>query len=222
MKLGLLFSGGKDSTLAGYFAIKEGYKINCLISIFSKNSDSYMFHTPFIEQVFKQAESMDISFILQETDGEKEKELLDLEKAIKKAKKDFNIEGIVTGAVESVYQSIRIQRICDKLGLFCFNPLWQKPQLDILKTLVDNKFNVILISTAAEGFNSSWLGRRIDDDFIRDIKLLNEKYKISVSGEGGEFETFVLDCPIFKKKINLDLKKLKVFGDENNLRFILK
>ena len=64
MKLGVLFSGGKDSTFACYLAKKQGYEISCLISIFSENKESWMFHTPSIEQVKKQAEVMNIPLIL--------------------------------------------------------------------------------------------------------------------------------------------------------------
>src|SRR3990167_1788453 len=107
MKLGVLFSGGKDSTFATLLAKKEGYEISCLISIASENKESYMFHTPSIEKTKKQAEVMKIPLIFQKTKGKKEDELKDLKSAIKKAKEKYKILGIVTGAVESVYQASR-------------------------------------------------------------------------------------------------------------------
>src|SRR3989344_685418 len=124
MKLGVLFSGGKDSTFAAYLAKRNGYEISCLISIVSENKESYMFHTPSISKTEKQAKAMGIPIIIQKTKGEKEKELDDLKNAIKKAVRKFKIEGIATGAVESVYQTSRIQKICNELDLECFNPLW--------------------------------------------------------------------------------------------------
>jgi len=222
MKLGLLFSGGKDSTLAGYLAIKQGYNLCCLISIDSENKDSYMFHTPFINQISKQADSMNIPLIIQKTKGEKENELIDLEKAIKKAKKEYGIKGIVTGAVESVYQASRIQNICNKLGLWCFNPLWQKPQIEILKMIIKEKFEVIIVGVAAEGFNKTWLGKKIDNNFIKEVMKLNKKYAINVAGEGGEFESFVLNCPIFKKRIRFNKKEVNLSGQGKNWRLVLK
>lgn len=133
MKLGVLFSGGKDSTFAAWLAKKNGYEIACLISIISENKESYMFHTPSVSKTEKQAEAMEIPIIIRKTKGEKEKELNDLKKAIKKAKEKFKIEGIVTGAVESVYQASRIQKICNELNLECFNPLWQMDQIELLE-----------------------------------------------------------------------------------------
>src|SRR3989344_232593 len=220
MKLGLLFSGGKDSTYAAYLAKKDKHKISCLISIHSENKDSYMFHTPSIEQTKVQSNVMNIPLIIIKTKGIKEIELKDLEKAIKKAKQDYNIEGIITGAVASVYQASRIQKICDKLKLECFNPLWQKNQIELLEDLIKNKFEVIITGVAAYPLDKSWLGRKIDSSFLSDIKKLHEKYKINPAGEGGEFESFVIKCPLFKRKLKIIDKKIT--GEKNNWKMDLK
>jgi len=215
-KLGVLFSGGKDSMYAAYLADKEGYEISCLITIISQNPDSYMFHTPSVGRVKEQAEVMNIPLITCKTEGEKEKELEDLERVIRQAIDDFEIEGIVSGAVESVYQASRIQKICNKLGIECFNPLWQKGQFELLDDLIDRGFEVIVTGVFAEGLGKEWLGRKIDKKFIEEIKELNEKYGLSVSGEGGEFESFVLNCPLFGKKLNI--VDSKDYGKGNSWR----
>ncbi len=215
MKLGVLFSGGKDSTLATLIAKEEGYKIACLISIISEDKHSYMFHTPSISKTKRQAEAMGIPILIQKTKGEKEKELEDLEKAIKKAKEKYKIEGILTGAVESTYQASRIQKICDKLNIECFNPLWLKDQFEILEDLIRNKFEVILTGVFAFPFDAKWLGRKIDGRFVEDMRKLHAKYKINPAGEGGEYESFVLYAPkLFKKK--LKVKSFKDFGEKNS------
>jgi ABC transporter with metal-binding/Fe-S-binding domain ATP-binding protein len=214
MKLGLLFSGGKDSVYAGFLAKKFGHKLACLISIFSENKESYMFHTPSISKTEKQAESMKIPIIIQKTKGQKEKELEDLEKAIKLAIKKYKIEGVVTGAIQSVYQSSRIQTICNKLKIECFNPLWQINEEKYLNDLIKNKFKIILTGVFAYPLDEKWLGRKIDKKFIEEIKELNKKYKISTIGEGGEFETFVLNCPLFFKE--LKMKSFKDFKEGKN------
>jgi diphthine-ammonia ligase len=203
MKLASLFSGGKDSVYSSYLAQKQGHEITCLITILSKNKESYMFHTPSIEKTTYQAKAMNIPLMIHETKGEKEKELKDLEEAIKKAIKKYKIQGIVTGAIKSVYQASRIQDICNKLNIKCINPLWQINELDYLNDLIKNKFKVIVTGVFAYPLNQSWLGREINQEFIQEIAQLNEKYKIHPAGEGGEFETFVLDCPLFKKPLNI-------------------
>ena len=220
MKLGILFSGGKDSMYAAWLAKKEGYKISCLISIVSENEESYMFHTPSIRRVEEQAKSMGIPLIIVKTKGKKEKELIDLEKSIKLAIKDYDIEGVISGAVESVYQASRIEKICNKLKIACFNPLWQKNQLELLEDLIKNKFEVIVVGVFAYPFDEKWLGRKIDTKFINEIKKLQEKYKINVAGEGGEFESFVLNCSLFKKRLKIKDKKIK--GSKNSWRMDIK
>lgn len=217
MKLALLFSGGKDSVYAGYLAKKAGHELGCLISIFSENKESYMFHTPSILKTEKQAEVMNIPLIIQKTKGKKEIELKDLEKAIKKAKKEFGVEGLVTGAIQSVYQASRIQKICNSLELECFNPLWQKNEEEYLDELLKEEFEVIIVGVFAYPFDKSWLGRKIDKKFISEVKELNKEYKIHVAGEGGEFESFVLNCPLFRKGLKVKSKKIIEEG-ENSAR----
>lgn len=219
MRLGVLFSGGKDSTYALFKAMEKN-KILCLITVISKNKESYMFHTPNIELAELQAESMNIPIIQKITEGIKEGELDDLKEAIKEAKEKFKIEGIITGAVESVYQSSRIQKICDELDLVCVNPLWKKDQEELLKELLENKFKVIISGIFAYPLTEEWLGKELDEKLIKELVKLREKYKISPSGEGGEIETTVLDAPIFKKKIVILDSEIK--AKENSGVLIIK
>ena len=102
MKAAVLFSGGKDSCYAAYLIQKEGVDLTCLISIFSENKESYMFHTPSISKVKIQSEVMDIPIIIKKTLGKKEKELKDLKIAVEKGISDFGIDCVITGAVESI------------------------------------------------------------------------------------------------------------------------
>lgn len=208
MKLALLLSGGKDSVYAGYLTKKFNHDLACAISIFSKNKHSYMFHTPSIEKTKLQAESMNIPIVIQKTKGKKENELKDLEDSIKLAIKKYKIDGVVTGAIQSVYQSARIQKICNKLKIECFNPLWQISEEKYLNDLLKNKFKIIITGVFAYPLDKSWLGKEINKKFISEIKELNKKFGISLIGEGGEFETFVLNCPLFSKEL-----KIKSFKD---------
>lgn len=216
MKCGILFSGGKDSVFAAYLAKKNANEITCLITILSENPDSYMFHTPSISKVKKQAEVMKVPLITQKTKGKKEEELIDLENVIKKAKEKYGIEAIVTGSVESAYQASRVQKICDKLNLDCFNPLWQKNQFELLNDLIECNFKIIITGVFAYPLDKKWLGREINSKFINDVNTLVEKYKINPAGEGGEFESFVLDCPIFSRE--LKIKKTDTSGKQNSWR----
>jgi len=216
MKVAVLFSGGKDSTFAAWLSKKEGHEISCLVSIISENKESYMFHTPSISKVEGQAKVMEVPLILKNTKGVKEKELKDLESALRVAIEKYDVGGVVTGAVGSVYQKSRVESICDKLGLKCFSPLWGMDQIEILKGLVKNSFKVIIVGVFAYPLGKDFLGREIDDSFIEETKRLNEKYKIYPAGEGGEFESFVLNCPLFSE--GLKIKSYEDIGEEYSWR----
>lgn len=200
MKLGVLFSGGKDSCLAWQLASEE-HEVVCLVSMRSLNPDSYMFHTPNAEWTSLQAEAAGMPLLIQETEGIKEKELEELTRAIKKAKVEHKIEGIVTGAVRSEYQASRIKQICDSLGLQCINPLWHMDQVGLLEKLQEKNIHAIIIAVASEPFTREWLGRPIDEKFIEDIKRIS--HLANPAGEGGEYESFVVDMPLFEKKIEI-------------------
>lgn len=203
MKLGILFSGGKDSTYAAYLAKKEGNELACLITMMSENPSSYMFHTPSISMAEKQAEAMGLNIIVYSTKGEKEKELKDLEDAIKEAISRYKIEGIVTGALASDYQASRIQKICGKLKIRCINPLWKKDADLYWDDLLKESFEVMIVGVAAEGLGKEWLGKAIDKEALEKLKKLSKKHLFHIGFEGGEAETFVLDCPLFKRRIEI-------------------
>ena len=202
MRLGVLFSGGKDSCYALELASEE-HEISCLITVNSDNKDSYMFHTPAIEWTKIQAESMGIPHLFGRTPGVEEDELKDLKILIKKAVSDYDIEGIVTGAIASVYQSTRIQQICADLNLWCFNPLWQSSQTELLLNLISGGYEICITAVAADYLDESWLGKYITVETISELLVLANKHKINPAGEGGEFETFVLNSPLYKKKLSI-------------------
>ena len=202
MKLGVLFSGGKDSTLALHKAV-EKEEVTCLITLRSKNPESYMFHTPNIGLTTLQAEALGLPLINKITEGKKEQELNDLEEAIVQAIENFGIDGVVTGAVESAYQSERVQRICQRLDIWCFNPLWKKNQKDLLEETVERHFQTVISGIFAYPLDEKWLGKEVDSKIIQRLIALQREYGISPSGEGGEIETTVLDAPLFKRKIEI-------------------
>ena len=202
MNLAVLFSGGKDSYLALEYASKD-HEISCLLTLESKKEDSWMFHTPAIEWTKLQAEAMKIEHLSLQTSGVKEEELDDLQAIIKSAISKYSIEGIVTGALASVYQSTRIQKICNDLNLWCFNPLWQMPQQTLLQELLSNNIESIITGVAAEPFDDQWLGRSIDSECVSNLMALESKYGINPAGEGGEIESFVTNASLFSKSIQI-------------------
>jgi diphthine-ammonia ligase len=202
MKLGVLFSGGKDSCFAMSKAMKN-HEIACLITMVSENKESFMFHVPNIFLSKMQSQAMEIPLLSFSTKGKKEEELEDLKKAILEAKEKYSIEGIVTGAVRSEYQASRIEKICKDLGLSCINPLWHMDEINLLEELVEIGITAIISGVFAYPLSEDFLGKKIDKAMIERLGEMKEKYKINPAGEGGEIETTVIDAPFFKKRIEI-------------------
>ncbi|MFQ5648276.1 MAG: diphthine--ammonia ligase [Candidatus Aenigmatarchaeota archaeon] len=197
----VLFSGGKDSTLAAYAAVKKGYRIECLVSIIPESPESWMFHYPNIELTKLQAEAMGVPIVTRRTKGRKEAELRDLELVLRKVAKKVDV--VVAGAIASRYQFGRVERICKKLGLRVWSPLWRHYPGGLWNILLKSGFKVIISGVACEGLGKAWLGREMDRKAVSELKKLAEKHRFHVAGEGGEFESLVLDCPLFKKRLKI-------------------
>jgi diphthine-ammonia ligase len=208
MKAAVLFSGGKDSTMAVYKAMEDGWNVEYLLSMHSENPYSYMFHVPNIHLAVLLSQAMGIPLIQAKTPGVKEEELNDLKNALKDLK-NKGVEAVFTGAIHSQYQKSRIDGLCQELGLESIAPLWHRDPLDYMQEVVELGFEVILTSVSAEGLDESWLGRTVDEELLEELKVLHEKYGLHMAFEGGEAETLVLDGPIFMKRLNiLDSKKV--------------
>ncbi len=88
-----------------------------------------------------------------------------------------------------------------RLDLWQFNPLWKTNQKQLLETLVEKKFEVIISGVFAYPLDGKWLGKWINSEIIAKLVRLQGEYGISPSGEGGEIETTVLDAPMFRQKL---------------------
>ncbi len=202
MNVAVLFSGGKDSTMAVYAALDAKEDVRYLLSMKSRNDESYMFHVPNIHITNLLAEALDIPIMSVETDGIKEEELEDLRTAFENLK-DLGVEAIYTGALYSVYQKSRIEKLGSEVGLEIISPYWHVDELEYMRKIVSLGFKIMICGVAAWGLDESWLGRIIDDETIDELVRLNEKYHVDIAFEGGEAETLAIDGPIFKKRLEI-------------------
>ena len=216
MGYAVLYSGGKDSSLALWKAQERGLEIDVLISVFPERADSYMFHRPNIGLVPQLADSLGIDMITVKTCGEKELELNELVTVFN----ELDIDGVVTGAVASSYQRQRVDKMCKARGLVHFMPLWGMEQEDILKELINNNFRCVIVAVAAMGLDDSWLGKELDKDTISELKSLEKRYKINVAGEGGEYESLVLGAPNYNWDFQIGEAKIEWDGQRGTLEVI--
>lgn len=200
-RLAALVSGGKDSHAALYRMQRRNNKISCLVNVQSRNPDSYMYDTKDRSLVAEQAAAIDIPLIVEETAGEKENELAELETALARARDEYGVDGVVAGALASTYQRDRVDRVADKTGLKAFTPLWATGQEAYMRWLVRDGFEIKMTEVAARGLSDDWVGRVLDADAVDELLSLATEHRFSPAGEGGEFETVVLNAPHFQRTI---------------------
>jgi diphthine-ammonia ligase len=212
-----LFSGGKDSSFALYRALEEGLQVERLLTVHPEG-DSYMYHVPATDLAELAAESIGIglvdvnpdSFETGENDhdsGERgDREVEPLEAALEEldGELDGGVAGVTAGAIESEYQTNRIEALCERLGIELFAPLWRRDPWELADEMLDAGFEVRIVQVAAAGLDESWLGRTLDEDALSELEGLNEEYGVHPLGEGGEFETLVVDGPHMDRRIELD------------------
>ena len=202
MKLAALFSGGKDSTYAIYLAKKLSHSVDVLLTLYPHSSESHLLHHPNIKFTSLQAESMKIPQLIEEissTDTKAEFEKLD--KLITRAKENYSIEGIVHGGILSKYQKDNFSSICEKNNLEIISPLWNTKPESYMKKLLEENFEYIISSVSSDGLNDSWLGQIIDKNRLETLEKLQKKFGFNLNFEGGEAETFVINCPLFEKSL---------------------
>ena len=210
-----LFSGGKDSSWALYRALERGLPVERLVTVHPEG-DSYMYHVPATRLAALAAESVGIELLEVEpadfeaaaaTDSgaQGDAELEPLEAALRDLDSTLpgGVAGLTAGAVESEYQTSRIEAMADRLDADLFAPLWQRGPRDLADAMLDAGFDIRIVRVAAAGLDESWLGRRLDADALDELEELHEEYGVHVLGEGGEFETLVTDGPHMERAIRL-------------------
>ena len=218
MKLASLFSGGKDSAFAIYLMQKQGHDVVVLLTIIPNSAESHLLHHPNMKWTKLQAESLNIPQLMSESNSDiTDDELLHLENLLVTAKEKFDIEGIVHGGIKSNFQKEKFETICQKLGLKVFTPLWNTEAEKYMNDLIENNFSFIMTSVTSEGLDDSWLGKKISNSDLLILKNLSDKYGFNLNFEGGEAETFVVNCPMFSSPI--EIKKSEKNWDGYRGRF---
>lgn len=212
-----LFSGGKDSSWALYRALEDDKPVERLVTVHPEG-DSFMYHVPATELASLAAESIGIPLVdvrpddfddgataAEDSSQRGDRELEPLEAELSALADELGgIGGVTAGAVESSYQTDRLEGLCDRLGAELFAPLWQQNPRELAEAMFTAGFEITIVSVSARGLDESWLGRTLDAEALAELERLNDEYGVHVLGEGGEFETLVTDAPHMDRRIELE------------------
>ena len=174
-----------------------------------------MFHHPNVGWTHLQARAMGLAHEVVEMTAEDE--MADLQNALAAMKSRHEISGLVTGAVASDYQKTKFDRMCDAIGLKTYAPLWHKNPRLLVEDLEKSGFRIILTGVAAKGLDESWLGREVTEQDWSKLERLSKIHGMHLTGEGGEYESFVLDAPHFSKTIEIEKSRNEWRGDSGRM-----
>jgi diphthine-ammonia ligase len=214
LRVAVSFSGGKDSTYATWIALHQAWDVR-LVTVRPRSVDSLMFHYPNTDWTHLQAQAMGLSHEVVETKSGDE--LAELRLALARMKSEYRISGLVTGAVASDYQKTRFDNLCDAVGLKTYAPLWHKNPKLLAENLLKSGFRIILTAVAAKGLDESWLGRELTGGEWSKLEQVSNVHGINLTGEGGEYESFVFDAPGFTKKIEIEKSRNEWDGDSGRM-----
>ncbi|MFX1282323.1 MAG: diphthine--ammonia ligase [Promethearchaeota archaeon] len=208
MKVTTLVSGGKDSILALWLALHQ-FEVISILTVISSCLESLLFHIPNSQHVAMVANILDIPHqtIMIDT-CDVEKEIITLKSALLKSGAD----AVITGGIRSEFQRYKFNRAAQLANMKCFSPLWRISPKILLSELLDNKFHIIISSVSGMGLKKEFLGKKITPELLKTLQQNVPESDLSMVGEGGEFESFVLDAPFFPA--HLEILKSKVHWDE--------
>ncbi|HUV56289.1 MAG TPA: diphthine--ammonia ligase [Dehalococcoidales bacterium] len=200
MKVVASWSGGKDGCFACFKALEQGYEVSHLVNFISREFRRVSFHGTKAHLIQRQAQAIGIPLAQYTVPPDMSLYEQTFKKAVSVLKRS-GVEGMVFGDIYLDEHRDWIERVCGELGITPILPLWDMTPEHVLNDFVEAGFEAIVVSARANIFDREWLGRKIDRSFLVDIKNLQQKKELDICGESGEYHTFVVDGPLFAKRI---------------------
>lgn len=216
------WSGGKDSCLALYKALKLGFKPIYLLNIATDTKKGFRVHGLDPRIIVDQAETLGIPIIQRNASWSSYEQVF--KEAINEIKSRMRVDGIIFGDIFIEEHRKWTQRVCEKLGLESFSPLFGEDEKELMTEFLNAGFKAMIVCIMAGKLSENFLGRVLDWNLL----TILEEAEIDLCGEHGEYHTLVLDGPIFKKKIEIidsritALKPNHIVLDVNSWRLVEK
>lgn len=204
-----LVSGGKDSIYAAYLASTQGWPLGELLVMEPEDPDSWLFHTPNLALVDLQARAWDVpvrrvKVPSSDPDGET------------RALREALVHGggpVSVGAIASSFQWARVLRAADAVSRRVYAPLWRVAPGRVLEAELQAGLDIRIVQVAAEGLDASLLGQRLTPDLLAALRERGRAGPgLHLAGEGGEYETVVVDAPFFAARIAIDETETETRG----------
>jgi uncharacterized protein (TIGR00290 family) len=191
------WSGGKESCLACYKAIKDGFEVSYLLNFISKDGRCIS-HGIRSELIAAQSRAIEIPIIQRVATWDTYEREFKI--AIRELKKK-GVSGAVFGDIYLQEHKDWVERVCNELEIKPIEPLWGCKPEQLLSSFIDEGFEAIVVMVRADLLSEKWLGRVVDKNFIDDLRKL--KAKVDFCGEMGEYHTLVTNGPLFKRRLRI-------------------
>ncbi len=198
MKVACSWSGGKDSCLACWKALAEGLDVCYLVNFVSVQFGRESLHGVKRELMRLQSEATTIPMVQRRTTWEGYEDAF---REVMTELRELGIDGLVTGDMDVIEHRTWVENKCSEFGLKPVLPLWGFAPDEVLGEFIDEGFEAVVVCLKAELMDGSWLGRRIDREFMSDLKSSQDP-GFNICGENGEYHSFVIDGPLFQKRIS--------------------
>ena len=202
MKVVASWSGGKDSCFACFKALEQGYKVSHLVNFISREFRRVSFHGTRAHLISRQAQAIGIPLAQSTVPPDMSLYERIFKQAVSSLKRS-GVEGMVFGDIYLQEHRDWIERVCGELGITPILPLWNMTPEHVLSDFVEAGFKAVVVSAKANIFDREWLGRLTDRKFLVDIKNLQLVKELDVCGEHGEYHTFVVDGPLFARRVQV-------------------
>jgi uncharacterized protein (TIGR00290 family) len=199
MKVAVMFSGGKDSCQAVKHALDCGWEIKGLVAVKPRSTEAYLYHYATVEWTRLQAESMGLPlFLIKGKDIGPEREAGELRDVLRR----LDIDALVMGGVGLQKTQIReIGKVAREFGIRVLVPHRNMSSEELFRKEIEDGFEIMITDVASDGLGKEWLGKIINRENFGNFLARARKFGFDPLGEGGYFNTFVLDGPIFRKRI---------------------
>ncbi len=191
------WSGGKDGCYACYLAPSLGYQVSFLLTMVSRQFQRSGGHGIEAQLMRQQAEATGIRMLQQDYAGDNYEEMF---KSALRQLQGEGVQALVTGDIYLQEHRDWVERVAGEVGLKAVLPLWGMRPGEVTRGFIGAGFESLVVALQADQLGEEWLGRRVDANFLSDLLSLG---KVDPEGERGEFHTFVLDGPLFKKRVEV-------------------
>ena len=216
MDVAVLYSGGKDSTYAIEYCMKKNWNIKYLLSVKPSRTDCYLFHYATVEHTRELAKILGIRHVLVGCDVADPAQEANIVKNV--VLSNERVDAVVLGGVglqETQIKSLQEALLPFKIEVFASHA--GLDSYDLLKEMISKGYEIIITEVASDGLTEKHLGFKLNKDTFDYFNKLSQKYGFEILGEGGYYNSLVVDGPIFKKRLAILNEKKVMNGSSGYL-----